>query len=146
MGKGEIAHYSNISFSHSVFKRLVCLGRQKVSLCGNGLSVLGINLFQHYRLNYCQLVITRRYDLTLYPKTELLEELNTFVDNKVNVTQNSLPKEGWKTLWDKEKILVDSIFSFFHNVFKGLFLNGCQNFRWFWKEYSIFLEYSRNMA
>ena len=30
---------SNFSFSHSVFKRLVSQGRQKVSLCGNGLKV-----------------------------------------------------------------------------------------------------------
>ena len=43
MGKGEIARYeqllitSNFSFSHSVFKRLVSQGGQKVSLCGNGL-------------------------------------------------------------------------------------------------------------
>ena len=29
---------SNFSFSHSVFKRLVTQGRQKASLCGNGLS------------------------------------------------------------------------------------------------------------
>ena len=28
---------SNFSFSHSVFKKLVSQGRQKVSLCGNGL-------------------------------------------------------------------------------------------------------------
>ena len=35
--KGEIE--SNFSFSHSVFKRLVSKGRQKVSLCGNGLDL-----------------------------------------------------------------------------------------------------------
>ena len=29
---------NNFSFSHSVFKRLVSQGRQKVSLCGNGLT------------------------------------------------------------------------------------------------------------
>ena len=29
---------SNFSFSHSVFKRLVSQGRQKMSLCGNGLT------------------------------------------------------------------------------------------------------------
>ena len=29
---------SNFSFSHSVFKRLISQGRQKVSLCGNGLN------------------------------------------------------------------------------------------------------------
>ena len=37
VGKGE--HFtSNFSFSHSVFKGLVSKGRQKVSLCENGLS------------------------------------------------------------------------------------------------------------
>ena len=30
---------SNFSFSHSVFKRIVSQGRQKVSLCGNGLTL-----------------------------------------------------------------------------------------------------------
>ena len=30
---------SNFSFSHSVLKRLVSQGRQKVSLCGNGLNL-----------------------------------------------------------------------------------------------------------
>ena len=37
VGKGEIARTSNFSFSHTVFKRLVSQGRQKVSLCGNDL-------------------------------------------------------------------------------------------------------------
>ena len=37
VGKGEIT--SNFSFSHSVFKRLVSQGHQKVSLCGNGLKM-----------------------------------------------------------------------------------------------------------
>ena len=36
---------SNISFSHSVFKRLVYQGHQKVSLCGNGLTVTGNYFF-----------------------------------------------------------------------------------------------------
>ena len=31
--------YENFSFSHSVFKRLFSQGHQKVSLCGNGLSL-----------------------------------------------------------------------------------------------------------
>ena len=38
--KGEIARYEQfLSVSHSVFKRLVSKGRQKVSLCGNGLKI-----------------------------------------------------------------------------------------------------------
>ena len=39
VGKGEIACSSNFSFSHSVFKRPVSQGPQKVSLCGNGLNI-----------------------------------------------------------------------------------------------------------
>ena len=35
--KEKLLVTSNFSFSYSVFKRLVSLGRQKVSLCGNGL-------------------------------------------------------------------------------------------------------------
>ena len=36
--KEKLLVTSNFSFSHSVFKRLVSQGRQKVSLCGNGLN------------------------------------------------------------------------------------------------------------
>ena len=35
--KEKLLITSNFSFSDSVFKRLVSQGRQKVSLCGNGL-------------------------------------------------------------------------------------------------------------
>ena len=35
--KEKLLVKNNFSFSHSVFKRLVSQGRQKVSLCGNGL-------------------------------------------------------------------------------------------------------------
>ena len=33
--------------------------------------------------------------------------------------------KGRKTLWEKEKMLVTSIFSFSHNVFKRLLSKGC---------------------
>ena len=36
--KEKLLVTSNFSFSHSVFKRHVSQGRQKVSLCGNGLT------------------------------------------------------------------------------------------------------------
>ena len=51
---------SNFSFSHGVFKRLVSQGRQKVSLCGNG--------------------------LTLYKTTNFLDwsKLKGFTDDKIN--------------------------------------------------------------
>ena len=44
---------SNFSFSHSVFKRLVSQGRQRVSLCGNGLTLsqtTNFKLFQTPRV------------------------------------------------------------------------------------------------
>ena len=37
VGKEEIAHTSNLPFSHNVFKRLLSQTCEKVSLCGNGL-------------------------------------------------------------------------------------------------------------
>ena len=39
VGKEKLLVMSNFSFSHSGFKRLVSQGRQKVSLCGNGLNL-----------------------------------------------------------------------------------------------------------
>ena len=39
VGKGEIACTSNFSFSHNVFKKLLSQAHQKVSLCGNGLTL-----------------------------------------------------------------------------------------------------------
>ena len=41
--KEKLLVMSNLSFSHSVFKRLVFQGHQKVSLCGNGLNVNSCN-------------------------------------------------------------------------------------------------------
>ena len=35
--------------------------------------------------------------------------------------------EGLKTLWEKEKLLVMSNFSFSHRVFKRLILQTCEN-------------------
>ena len=39
VGKGEIACTSNVPYSHNVFKRFLSPTRQKVSLCGNGLTL-----------------------------------------------------------------------------------------------------------
>ena len=41
-GKRRDCSTSNFSFPHSVFKRLVSHGRQKVSLCGDGLTLSSI--------------------------------------------------------------------------------------------------------
>ena len=39
VGKGEIACTSNFSLSHNVFNKLFSMTHQKVSLCGNGLTL-----------------------------------------------------------------------------------------------------------
>ena len=44
VGKGEIACTSSFSFSHNDFKRLLSQRCQKVSLCGNGLRRLPLEL------------------------------------------------------------------------------------------------------
>ena len=48
----------------------------------------------------------------------------TFADDKINVTE-SLLWDDKKTLWEKEKMLVTSIFSFSCNVFKSFLLQVC---------------------
>ena len=45
VGKGEIARYEQFLLFPSVFKRLVSQGRQKVSLCGNGLRRRNASLY-----------------------------------------------------------------------------------------------------
>ena len=45
--KEKLLVTSNFSFSHSVFKRLVSQGRQKASLCGNGLMSMEYTRLYH---------------------------------------------------------------------------------------------------
>ena len=59
VGKGEIARYEQFLLSHSVFKRLVSQGRQKVSLCGNGLNC-----------NFFGLTLRLKMSLTHYQTTK----------------------------------------------------------------------------
>ena len=59
VGNGEIASYEQFLLSHSVFKRLVSQGRQKESLCENGLnaSSKSIKQGQPARIDPCQNVL-----------------------------------------------------------------------------------------
>ena len=53
-----------------------------------------------------------------------LSKLKEFADNKIKAIykQNFFYGMDWKTLWEKEKMLVTSIFSFSHSVFKRLLI------------------------
>ena len=57
------------------------------------------------------------------PNDKILDRSNlkAFAEDEINVTEKlKLFWEGQKTLWKKEKMLVTSIFSFPHSVFKKL--------------------------
>ena len=48
------------------------------------------------------------------------KSLQTRILNLMKMEESS--SNGWKTLWEKEKLLVTSNFSFSHSVFKRLVL------------------------
>ena len=51
-----------------------------------------------------------------------LSKLQAFAGYKINMTENfNLFWERWKTFWDREKMLNNSIFSFSRNIFKSLY-------------------------
>ena len=66
---------SNFSFSHSVFKRLVSQGRQKVLLCGNGLNMLpdglGLILAVKTMLYVCDKIPTRHSLVLVKPNNHI---------------------------------------------------------------------------
>ena len=57
------------------------------------------------------------------PQNLAVPKLGSFTNKKLNITQAiKFVFYRVKSLWEKEKMLVASIFSFSHNVFKCLFL------------------------
>ena len=95
--KEKLLFTSNFPFSHSVFKRLVSKGRQKVSLCGNGLNK-GSDGECMYALHHMILI----YTINPFPNKPWL----------LHVCSKNL----LKTLWEKEKLLVMSNYSLSHSV------------------------------
>ena len=62
------------------------------------------------------------------PNDKILDLTNfkAFAGGKLNVAKTMISSfDGLKTLWEKEKMLVTSIFSFSHNVFKSPISSGC---------------------
>ena len=65
-------------------------------------------------------------NLIFFPKDKILDsfKFKAFAEYKINVTEKlNLFWEGWQTMREQKKILVTSISSFSHNVFKRLFIN-----------------------
>ena len=57
--------------------------------------------------------------------------LQTAISNLMKMAERS--PNGWKKLWEKEKLLIMSNFSFSHSVFKWLVLQTHKNQGLFWK-------------
>ena len=100
--KEKLLVTSNFSFSHNVFKRLVLQTRKNQGLFGKGLIMIGN-----------------------FMRSE--EKVCGICSSKQTCAIKSFPNKPWllrvcstsllKTLWEKEKLLIMSNFSFFHSVF-----------------------------
>ena len=54
------------------------------------------------------------------------------------IKNGNLVWDGWKTFWEKKKMLVTSIFSFSHNVCKKLLSQGCLKSGFCGKELTLY--------
>ena len=100
MGKGEIARYEQFSFTHSIFKRLVSQGRQKVSLCGNGLTWTTLKFGCLQRDKHCG------------------NQLSLLTHSHTTPPFDAPGKQAFRKHWEKEKLLVtteDRLFYFLFN-------------------------------
>ena len=115
---------SNFSISHSVFRRIVLQTCKNQGMFGKGLIWDWIWKDIH---NSNGLVSIGRFEAAVFPNvglwfTYIYKTKRTFLTAKggprINPLTKDLEKEGpLKTLWEKEKMLETSIFSFFHNFF-----------------------------
>ena len=123
---------SSFSFSHSVFKRLVlqtgknkvktraCLvkGLRQATIFGNR------TMFSRVLFQFGKEKLGKGFFLSLtLPNNKILDwsKLKAFADNKIKVTEGmEFVLKMQKIFWEKEKMLVTSIFPFSYNVFKTL--------------------------
>ena len=69
------------------------------------------------------------FDL-LFPKRKILDssKLKEFADNNLKLDENGSKFSKWvETLWEEEKLLITSNFSFSHSVFESLLLQTRKN-------------------
>ena len=160
--KEKLLVMSNFSFSHSVFKRLVSQGRQKVSLCGNGLNQLygmshalwkgdlmhlpkGIDPYQpaqsapssQAKMSLRRLTVMLPLNfLHVNPFQNCIldpSKLRDFKDDNFNFDEKDRSSpKGKKMLLEKQKLLITSNSSFYHSVFKRLIPQTRKNQGLFW--------------
>ena len=115
--KEKLLVMSNFSFSHNVFKSCLLLMRQNEYLWSKGLT---LSQTTNFRLFQTERLCRRQFQILI-----------TIAESSPN---------GYKTLWEKEKLLVTSNFSFSHSVFTRLVLQTRKNQGLFGKEFMCCLK------
>ena len=143
VGKGEIACTSNFSFYHDVFERLLSQTRQKVSLCGTGLTsiflvifILSLAFFLIWTGLNCQRFISQRIltsadsrQVSTLPKGKILDrfELIAFVDDNLNVARmitSFIKFNRGENILGKEQNAGHKPFLLFQECFQKTFRSG----------------------
>ena len=77
-----------------------------------------------------QMKVMSRHQINSIPTDKIVgqSKLKAFADGKINMTLKLKGGGFQETLWEKEKIMVTSIFSFSHNVLKRLFCRHGQDY------------------
>ena len=118
--KGENAGYQHFSFPYNVLYYI----RNKVQFLSH------IILWSASALNMDKseiLPFVSRFILSLFQTIETLPN-RKFAETTLNLVKMAeTSSNGQKTMWEKEKLLVRSNFSFSHSVFKRLVLQACKN-------------------
>ena len=116
-------------FSHNVFKSILLQGHSKLGfLSGKGLSDWLYGVSQIYCMVFNIMIVSFLTLLNPLPGDKILtlSKLKTFADNRFKAPRDIKFVICW--VWkivEKKKMLVTSIFSFSHNVFKRPFPRWC---------------------
>ena len=126
---------SIFSFSHNVFKRLLSHGLYKLGLCGKELKLL-LSIFEFAYLalrSFAKTAQSRGFNSL--PNKENLEwsKLKAFANDIINFLEMIITLfYRVEDIVGKGEMLVASIFSFSHNVLKGLFYPGSLKVGFVW--------------
>ena len=110
---------SNFSFSHSI-----CYLCGELATIFIKFEIVVFKLFQFERVKFITWERVNRL-----PQQQILDssKLKEFADDNFKFDENGRKlSKRVKALWEKEKLLVMSNFSFSHSVFKRLVSQGCQ--------------------
>ena len=106
------------------------LDQTKMLSSGNWLTISSFEYqFQTYNLKYfCSAILQRKVISNSIPNNKNLDmtKLKAFADDKLNIARIMISLyDGVENTMGKGKMLVTSIFSFYHGVFQNFLLSSC---------------------